>query len=443
MIIMLNIWDVQQKFGAGLSRRNFLKIGAFGAGLTLADMLRLRAQADNVAAPRAPNKAAIMVYLHGGPSQVDTYDLKPEAPVEYRGEFRPIPTNVPGVRICEHFPRQARIFDRLAVIRSLETVNEHNDALVMTGYSDNNNSINQHPSFGSVVSRVRGNRRAGVPPFVSLRGVPLYTNPNRDPGCEPGYLGVAHRPFSPRGEALANLGLPGGVTMDRLADRRGLLHSFDQVRRDIDASGTMQGLDAFTASAFDMVASGAVRRALDLSLEEPRVRDRYRGVEQFLTARRLVEAGVSCVTLLSNADWGRWDTHFNNFRILRDELLPELDRGVSNLIEDLVDRGMDKDVVTVVWGEFGRSPRINANAGRDHWPSVMSALVAGGGLRMGQVIGSSSDRGEYPRDRRMTPSNVLSTIYRTLGIDPAMTFPNRAGRPMSILDERDPVTELL
>lgn len=425
---MLTFFGSQQKFCDGLNRRSFLKIGAFGAGLTLADMLRAKAQA----APGAStsNKAAIMIYLPGGPSHMDMYDLKPDAPMEYKGEFKPIATNVAGVQICEHFPLQARMFDKLAVVRSIVSVDEHSDSLVMTGYSDNTNRIAHHPSFGSVVSRVRGTSNADIPPFVSLRGMSI--------GSEPGFLGVAHRAFTPSGDGLSNLRLANGINNDRHDDRRGLLSTFDTVRRDIDASGTMRGLDSFTARAFDMVASGTVRKALDLTNEEPRTRDRYRGVEQFLTARRLVEAGVGCVTL----SIGGWDTHSGNFTTLRQQL-PQVDRGIANLIMDLVDRGMDKDVVTVMWGEFGRTPRVNGSAGRDHWAPVMSAMVAGGGLRMGQAVGSSSARGEYPRDRRVTASQVLSTVYRAVGIDPSMTFPNNSGRPMYVLDDRQPVSELL
>jgi uncharacterized protein (DUF1501 family) len=230
------------------------------------------------------------------------------------------------------------------------------------------------------------------------------------------------------------------MTAGRSDDRRGLLAQFDTVRRDIDASGTMRGLDTFAARAFDMIGSGATRRALDLNREEPRSRDRYRGIEQFLTARRLIEAGVGCVTL----DYGGWDTHSENFKQLRRQL-PELDRGIANLIQDLHERGMANDVVTVVWGEFGRTPRIGDSTpdGRGHWPAVMSAMIAGGGLKMGQAIGSSNARGEQPRDRRCTPSQLLSTIYRALGVDPSMTFPNNAGRPMYILDDRQPISELL
>jgi hypothetical protein len=428
---MLNIVGGSQRFCDGLSRRSFLKIGAFGAGLTLADMLRARAHANPAGPTMSSSKAAIMIYLPGGPSHMDMWDLKPQAPVEYRGEFRPIATNVPGVQICEHFPRQARMFDKLACVRSIVSVDEHSDSLVMTGYSENTNRVAHHPSFGSVVSRLRGNAQADIPPFVSLRGMSI--------GNEPGYLGVAHRAFTPDGTGLSNLNLAGGVNVARSDDRRGLLENFDTVRRDIDASGTLRGMDAFTQRAFDMVASGAVRRALDLSRLDPRDRDRYRGIEQFLTARRLIEAGVGCITLA----YGGWDTHERNFETLRRQL-PELDRGIANLVQDLHDLGMDQDVLTVVWGEFGRTPRINNNqGGRDHWAPVMSALVAGGGLRMGQAVGSSSSRGEYPRDRRCTASQVLATLYRTMGIDPSLTFPNNSGRPMYILDDREVVSELL
>src|SRR5262249_11114158 len=272
---------------------------------------------------------------------------------------------------------------------------------------------------------------ADIPPFVSLRGMGF--------GTEPGYLGVGHRPFTPDGPGLQNLRLRGGVDDGRVNDRKNLLAKFDTVRRDIDASGTMTGLDQFAVRAFDMVASGAVRKALDLTHEEPRLRDRYQGAEQFLTARRLIEAGVGCVTLAI----GGWDTHSSNFKTLKNQL-PQVDRGVANLVQDLHDRGMDKDVAVAMWGEFGRTPKINgSDAGRDHWNPVMSALVAGGGLKMGQAIGASSARGEYPKDRKYTPSQVLSTLYQALGIDPSQTFPDGSGRPMYILDDREPVSELL
>jgi hypothetical protein len=357
------------------------------------------------------------------------YDLKPDAPKEFRGEFSPIKTNVPGCEICEHFPLQAKMWDKLAAIRSIVSVDEHSDTLTHTGYSDGQSRNGPHPSFGSVISKLRSGA-SDVPPFVSLRGMSR--------GTEPAYLGIAHRPFTPSGPGMQNLKLPGGIDMVRNDDRKGLLDAMDTARRDVDASGTMKGMDSFKVRAFDMVASGTVRDALNLDKENKAIRDRYKGVEQFLTARRLVESGVGCVTL----SYGSWDTHGQNFQALK-RMLPVVDRGIANLVQDLHDRGMDKDVLVVMWGEFGRTPRINAGAGRDHWGPAMSALVAGGGMRMGQVIGSTNARGETPKDRRYTVPQVLSTFYRAMGIDPSKTFNSGSGRPMYILDDREPVRELL
>jgi hypothetical protein len=425
---MFTFWGSKQSFCDGISRRNFLKIGAFGAGLTLADMLRLQAQAKQGSGSTASNKAAIMIYLPGGPSHMDMYDLKPDAPKEFRGEFNPIDTNVPGVQICEHFPLQAQIWDKMACIRSIISVDEHSDTLVMTGYPDRDSRVTPHPSFGSVVSKLRAGA-SPVPPFVSLRGMSR--------GTEPAYLGIAHRPFSPAAGGASNLKMATGVDMDRLEDRKALLTSFDAIQRDIDASGTMNGMDSFNTKAFEMVSSGTVRRALDLTTEEKDVRERYKGVEQFLTARRLVEAGVGCVTL----SIGGWDTHGQNFTSLKRQL-PQVDKGVANLVKDLSDRGLLDDTVVVMWGEFGRTPKINNNAGRDHWSPVMSAMIAGGGLRMGQAIGSSTDRGERPKDRPIRVPQVHASIYRALGIDPGITFIDGTGRPRYILEDRQQVVEL-
>ncbi len=425
---MLSFLGGKQGFCDGLSRRNFMKIGAFGAGLTLADMLRARAEASNApaAAPTRP-KSAIMIYLPGGPSHMDMYDLKPDASSEFRGEFRPIQTNVTGAQICEHFPLQARMWDKFAAIRSIVSVNEHSDSLVMTGKSQRENMTANHPSFGSVVSRVRS-EQGSVPAFVSLRGMSR--------GTEPGFLGIQHRPFSPNGPGVENLRQLATVSQDRMSDRRSMLESFDGLSREVDSSAA--GLDNFTARAYEMITSGGVRTALDLTREGQASRSRYQGVEQFLTARRLVEAGVGCVTL----SIGGWDTHSRNFDTLRRQL-PQVDKGVSLLVGDLAERGLLNDTIVVMWGEFGRTPRINGNAGRDHWPSVMSAMVAGGGLRMGQMIGQSSPRGERPQDRRYYVSQVLATLYRTMGIDPATTFLNGTGRPIHIVENRELVTELL
>ncbi|MBM3994082.1 MAG: DUF1501 domain-containing protein [Planctomycetes bacterium] len=427
---MFTLLGSAQGFCDGLSRRNFLKIGAFGAGLTLADMLRMKAEASNNPGQAAPTrlKSAIMIYLPGGPSHMDMYDLKPDAPAEFRGEFRPIQTNCNGVQICEHFPLQARMWDKFACIRSIVSVDEHSDSLVMTGKSSRENMIANHPCFGSVVSRVRSTNQSAVPPFVSLRGMSR--------GTEPGFLGIQHRPFTPQGPGVENLRPIQAVTQDRMNDRRAMLESFDNLNREVDANAA--GLDNFTNRAFEMISSGGVRSALDLQREPQQSRQRYQGVEQFLTARRLVEAGVGCVTM----SYGGWDTHGQNFQSLRRQL-PNVDKGLSLLVGDLAERGLLNDTLVVMWGEFGRTPRINQGAGRDHWAPVMSALVAGGGMRMGQAVGSSTARGERPLERRVTAPQVLATLYRAMGIDPGQTFPNGTGRPIHIVEDRAPITELL
>jgi hypothetical protein len=269
-----------------------------------------------------------------------------------------------------------------------------------------------------------------MPAFFSLRGLTA--------GCELGMLGVAHRPFAPSGPTAADLRLPSGVSRRRFGERVQLLQAFDNARRDLDASGARGGMDAFRNQAIETVTSGHVRNALDITQEPEEVLERYHGVEQFLTALRLVEAGAGCVTLAV----GDWDTHFDHFPALR-RYLPLVDRGLSALVQDLHDRGLAGDVVVLVWGEFGRTPRINNRAGRDHWPAAMSALLAGGGLRTGQVVGETTRWGERPTARPYTVQQVLATLYRALGIDPARTFPNHAGRPVHLLDDREPVRELL
>jgi hypothetical protein len=407
------------------TRRQFLRVGTFGAAFTLADLLR----ADAARKGAGRTKSAILVYLSGGPSQLDGWDPKPDAPAEIRGEFGTIPTRVPGVRVCEHFPLQAKLFDRLAVLRSVVGMaGDHSDVQVMTGYPSRTLRAGGHPSFGSVVSRMRGT--GAMPPFVSLRGMTA--------GTEPGFLGVAHRPFSPAAQAGADLRLSPDVPAARLDDRRKLLATFDDVRRDADASGAMAGMDSFQQRAFEMVMSGRVRAALSLVGEDAKALERFDGAEQFLKARRLVEAGVGCVTL----NVGEWDTHRDNFRALRQQL-PLVDRGVSALVEDLHERGLADDVAVLVWGEFGRTPRVNAGGGRDHWTAVMSAVLAGGGLKVGQAVGATDRRGEQPSERPYTVQQVLATLYRAVGIDPATTIPDATGRPVHLLDDRDPIRELV
>jgi len=422
---MLTLWGEKKRVGGQVTRRGFLKIGAFGAGLTLADMLQQRASGGSETKPRP--KSVIMICLFGGPPHTDTYDLKPDAPAEYRGEFKPINTNVTGVNICELFPLQAKMWDKLSVIRSVVAgQSDHRDHETHTGFLEER----RRPCFGSVISKIRGTGPDGMLPFVNLRF--------ESSALEPRYLGLEHRAFAPRGEALRNLSVTDAVPTERLVQRRALLEQFDIAQQNLDSSGTLAALDSFRGRAYDMIFTGAVRTALDLSREDLRTRERYKGVEKLLLARRLVEAGVGAVTV----DIGNWDTHFDNFPYLR-EWLPKVDRGVSALIEDLHARGLENDVITVMWGEFGRTPLINKRAGRDHWQPAMSTLIAGGGLRMGQMIGSTTSRGEEARDRPYRVPQVLSTVYKVLGIDPSKTILDHSGRPMTILDDHEPIAELL
>jgi len=462
---MLTIWGENSgTLCDGIRRRDFLRVGSLGGMLGLADLFRLQAAAPkSTGRPSAPNKSVIMVYLLGGPSQLDTYDPKPDTPAEYRGEFKSIKTRVSGIDICELFPKQAALMDKLAIIRSLSATapNGHSDAEVMTGLSQAESPRAQHPCMGSVISRLRGMTADGVPPYVAMRKMSFPTAtplPTMLFYLQSGFLGRAHLPLSltgsvddlGKGPAVADLQLPAAVDRGRFSDRKGLLASFDGLRRDLDASGAMRGLDAFQSRAMEIVTSSALRNALDITKEPLSLRERYgagKGYHgqgnQLLLARRLVEAGVGFVEVAL----GYWDTHgpanVLGFPKMREQLCPTLDRSFSALVEDLHQRGMEKDVVVVVWGEFGRSPRINKDAGRDHWLPAMSAVIAGGGLTMGQVIGSTDSRGEYPKDRPYKISNVLSTLYRAIGIDPAMTLLDASGRPRYLLDEREPVAELL
>jgi hypothetical protein len=427
---MLTFWGGSRRFCDGVSRRDFLRVGALGAGafgLSLADVLRLQAAPAALAGGGAKEKAVIMVFLPGGPSHIDMYDPKPEAPAEYRGEFKAIGTNVDGAQICELFPRQARLMDKMAILRAVVgSDGDHAAWQFMTGYPRSAH----RPALGSVVSRVSAGQSGDMPAYVSL---------NRMGEEDPQYLGAAHRPFVPSGPGLENLSLAGGIDARRLQTRKDLLTTFDTLRRDLDSSGAMDGVDAFTRRAFDMIASGAVREAFDLSGEDPRTVEAYgKEGKRFLQARRLVEAGVKTVTL----SIGGWDTHGDNFKTLRKQL-PQVDAALAALIEDLDARGLLDDVLVVMWGEFGRTPKINSGAGRDHWPQVMSVARAGGGLRMGQVIGTTDGRAERAVDRPVTTESIHATVYHVLGIDPARTFQNGAGRPTHVLDQREVIRELV
>jgi hypothetical protein len=441
-------------FRGGVSRREFLKVGTLGlSGLTLADLLRLKAR--GAVRPDARSKSVIMVYLPGGPSHIDMYDLKPDAPGEFRGEFKPIQTNVPGLDLCELMPLQAGMADKLAVVRGLKTYGFHDsyellttDRAAVTGQ----NPSNPLPAFGCFVSRLRGVNR-DVPPYVGIKNMRLaegYDDPETT-----AFLGAAYQPFRTSGPGLANLSLPDGVTTDRLANRKTLLRSFDRLQRSVtEGNESLSGIDGFTSQALEMLTSSRVRDAFDLGREPDRVRETYGEATDFLLARRLVEAGVSVVTLPCRIpvrigdgvgeQANHWDTHAHNFKFLR-LMLPRYDRAVSALVNDLYQRGLDQDVTVVVWGEFGRRPKIGdvTSDGRGHWPEAGFALMSGGGVKTGRIAGATDARGERALGRPFRPADVLATLYHALGIDPSLTFPDQFGRPRYILDDREPIRELL
>jgi hypothetical protein len=447
---MLTILGQPGRFCDGVSRRSFLKIGAlgFGAGaLTLADVLRAEAKTGK----RSPHKAVINIFLGGGPPHQDMWDIKPEAPAEIRGEFKPIATNVTGIKIGETFPKIAAMMDRCVVIRSVVGATGGHDAYqCMTGWTmQDMSALGGRPSLGSALARLRGPVDPSVPPFVGL-AAPTQHRPWSDSGAA-GFLGDAYAAFKPDGPGMADLKLR-GVTLGRLSDRRRLLSSFDNLRREIDASGSLTGMDANVERAMGVLTSSRLLEALDLSKEPDRVRARYGDGkpykyqydgaptvnDQLLLARRLVEAGVRCVTL----SYGRWDSHGKNFDLVRDHGA-KLDQGFTALVEDLDGRGMLKDVTVIAWGEFGRTPRINPQAGRDHWPQVSCALLAGGGMRTGQVIGATNRLGEFAKERPVTFQEVFATLYHNLGINPATTtIPDPTGRPQYLV-EKPPLHEVV
>ena len=426
----------------GLSRRSVLRVGMLGmAGLSLADLLRLRAAAAEQGR-RPKETAVIQVFLEGGPSHIDTFDPKPDAPAEFRGEFRPIAGNVPGIEVCEHLPRMARVLDKVAILRSVHHSSADHGVgthWVMTGFpGEPTHRDNVRPSAGAIVARLRGSNAPGMPPYVALPGAP--------PFGQGAYLGPGGNPFSPDGDVegdarIRSLEPPPSLTLDRLDERRELLARLDRIERRRDASGVMEGMDRFTAEAYAMVTGPRARAAFDLAREEPQLRDQYGRTQvgqACLLARRLVEAGVTFVTVVA----GGWDHHGQLFAGCR-RLLPPLDAALARLVEDLHERGLNERVLVVVWGEFGRTPRINGQGGRDHWPGCMSVLVAGGGLRMGQVVGATGRRAEAPLDRALRPEDVLRTVYHVLAIDPHHEFRNEAGRPLAVLNQGQPIAELL
>ncbi len=443
---MWTCWGRGQRYCAGVSRRSFLQIGGLAAGgLTLADLLRTESQASTA---RSGHKAVIMVYLSGGLPHQDTFDLKPHAPAEIRGEFKPIPTVVPGIDVCEHLPKLAAVMDRCSIVRSIVGQrDEHSSFQNLTGYTMDEAQRSQYPHFGSGVSRVLGGVDPLTPPFVDMFPT-MQHRPYNSTGA--GSLGSAYNQVRADGEDVASMKLR-YIESPQFRDRRQLLAQLDSFRR-AEPVRNVENMAENYRRAFDVLTSSKIVEALDVESVDPKVRERYGfgsskhlgdGAplwnDQLLIARRLVEAGVRVVTVA----YGFWDTHGNNFGHMKTHL-PTVDAGLSALVQDLTERGLDQDVSLVVWGEFGRTPKINANAGRDHWAPVQSALFAGGGMRMGQVIGGTDKDAGYAVERPIHYRDVLATVYHNLGINPHDYVRDINDRPVTLLpEETRPIRELI
>lgn len=436
-----------------LNRRNFLRIGTLGlGGLTLPQLLK----AESIAGRRS-RKSVIMIYLVGGPPHQDMFDLKPNAPREVAGPWRPIPTNVPGFEICEAFPRLARMADRFTVIRSLVGNQSDHDAIqVFNGHHPQKPTPSGGwPQFGSMVARTQGPADMATPPFVSL----CYTcthGPYNEPG--PGFLGAAHSPFRPMGPTRDDMIL-NGVSLERLGDRNSLMRRFDRFRRDADSTRMMEGMDHFTEQAMGLLTSSRLAEALDLSKEDPRVVARYgtgdtkvfidgngapRVPQSLLMARRLIEAGARVVTL----NYSKWDWHGGSYNTIFNreaEDFPVFDQCVSALIDDLHARGLDQDCSVFIAGEFGRTPKISDQVGRDHWPQVNCAVLAGGGMKTGQVIGATDRLAAEAISRPVTFGEIYATLFHNLGIDTTqVTIQDLNGRPQYLVeDDAKPLPELI
>ena len=435
---MLNLWTNRKNPACdGSSRRDFLKAGVLGmGGLALPDLLRARAAAS-AAGQTTRNTSVVWLWLGGGPTHVETFDPKMTAPSEFRSVVGAVQTNVPGVEIGGVFPKMARVADKMAFVRSFAHRNSGHGGgthWVMTGYDypPADNGMGQiKPGMGAILARQRGanNPRTGLPNYVRLGGIL---------GDGPSWLGSAYAPFDTAGNARNNMNMQ--VTLERLAERRNLLRSFDTVSRDIDRSGLMQGLDSFETQAFDLIMSRA-REVFDINREEPRTRDMYgsnRLGQQLLMARRLCEAGVGFVTI----HFGGWDMHGQIAQGMRN-LGPQVDHAVATFVQDLHDRGLQNDILLVITGEFGRTPRINGGAGRDHWAPLSTLALAGGGLRMGQAIGESSAKAEVPKTTPITPQDLMATVFHVLGFPQDLHYNDPTGRPTPMINGGRPIAELV
>ncbi len=435
---MLNLFS-NRKFGQcdGSTRRDFLTAGVLGmGGLALSDLLRCRAQAAEAGQPTR-NTSVVWLWLGGGPTHVETFDPKMTAPAEFRSAVGAVQSNVPGIELGGVFPKMARVADKMAFVRSFAHRNSGHGGgthWVMTGYDypPADNGMGQvKPGFGSILSRHRGpnNPQTGLPTYVRIGGIL---------GDGPSWLGSAYAPFDTAGNARNNMNLQ--IPIERLSERRQLLRGFDSMNRDADRTGLMQGLDAFETQAFDLLQSRA-REVFDVSREDPRTLDMYGNsgiARQLLMARRLCEAGVGFVTM----QYGGWDMHGTIAQSMR-QTAPALDHAVSAFVQDINQRGLDNDILLVITGEFGRTPRINGSAGRDHWAPLSTLALAGGGLKMGQVVGESNARAEVPKTTPITPQDLMATVFHVLGMPQGLHYNDQTGRPVPMVNGGRTIRELV
>lgn len=427
----------------GISRRNLLRVGTLAlGGLTLADRLRLEAQG---ALTSRKNAAVIFVFLAGGPSHMETFDPKPDAAQDYRGPLGTIRTRVPGVQFGELVPKLAGVMDKVAVLRSVTHGQSRHVAgthILFTGRDLRgqivDNAPAEAPCIGSFVSRIRGANFEGLPPYVAVTRANQFETPL--------WLGAQYAPFETLGYPqsdgfrVQNVSLPKEMELDRLSARRSLLQQLDATRRIVDTERVADGMDDFRRQAFEMITGSRAREAFNIHAEDKRLRERY-GMNHFgqclLLARRLAESGVSFLTVRDSG----WDHHSELLPKMK-QMTPRVDQAIAALVEDLHERGLEKDILVVVTGEFGRTPKWNQQQGRDHWPGAMSVLLAGGGFRGGQVVGETTHTGEYPRSHAYSPQDLLATVYRHLGIDHEQTFTDPAGRPWRMLEGGRVIREL-
>ena len=442
-----------------LSRRSFVKAGVLGTcGLTLAGLLRHEARAAHSEMPPRKDRSVIILWMRGGPSHIDMWDPKPDAPIEYRGEFNTIGTSVPGIQLTHMLSRSAQCMHKWSIVRSLhhhDAGHSAGDQICFTGYNSGPSpDVNVYPSCGSIVSEQLSYERPEMPAYVMI--------PKMDPGTGPAYLGVKHKPFEtladpadPGPFSLPDFTLSEGLSTDRLGERRALQQNFDRLCRESQRNEQMEAKDKFDQQALDLLLSPTAAKAFDLDAEPQQVRNEYgfhpkydpmdprrcsanAFSQRVLLARRLVEAGVRLVTV----DLRWWDTHVQGFDSLRKGFLPKWDQCFPALIEDMESRGMLKNTLVVAWGEFGRTPRVNNDAGRDHYPNVFSAVMFGGKVQGGRVVGSSDSKGAFPKDNPKTPQDVLATIYDHLEIDTSRNYLDHAGRPHPVLPSGTPIREL-